>query len=99
MALDLNKFSPVGGFSTGNLTGFGSFIVASGPDNLAAVQAAGFFNNVRDQIFTNDYIFVGANLDVENPDLREFAILSALNVPRSPSTANVTVKTVDIKAT
>ena len=61
---------------------------ASTADNLAAVKAAGYFNEVRGLLAPGDVIFfrdVGAAVDI-------------ITVDAVPATGNVTVETADINS-
>lgn len=66
MALVQNQLNPIGGQSRANkrLAGVGnmglwSYFHAS--DNLAAIKAAGYFNNVRELLTPGDAILFSAN--------------------------------------
>lgn len=58
------------------------------------MKAAGYFNELRDQIYKDDII----DTITSNGGTAVLTIIFMLLVPRSPLTTNVTVVTVDISA-
>lgn len=95
MALELDKFSPVGGFPGAPESATSVYSLATN-DTLAVVKAAGYFNELRDTLYEGDVIIVSANLEHHLPTVREFALISVLASPKTPSVDNVTIKTKDI---
>lgn len=103
----LKHFQPVGASARSgapSLDGAGAVIAQPGSnakaawvygsdDTIAEIQAAGYFNEIRDLVNPNDAILIagdGAN--------RELRWTSFLAVPKSPSTDNVTLSTLNLDA-
>lgn len=108
MSFIANNFGPVGGFhgsdKESNASGFALYSYIT-PDDLATVKTAGYFNELRDQVFQGDVIYVGSNQlhDPENPTPKdsinnEYTMIYFDSVPESPSTGNVTLDSKDIQA-
>ena len=92
MAFIINDFSPVGGQARSGVVP--SRYTYTTPDSLATMKAAGYFNELRDQIYKDDII----DTITSNGGTAVLTIIFMLLVPRSPLTTNVTVVTVDISA-
>lgn len=92
MALIKNDFSPIGGQAR---SGVGVQLWSyKSVDNLATVVGAGYFNDLRDQVYVGDVIIV--SVDTGNTPL--LAIIHFATVPRSPLATNVTIDAADINA-
>ena len=92
MAFVINDFSPVGGQARSGVVP--SVYTYTTPDSLATAKAAGYFNDLRDQVYKDDIV----NTITSNGGTAVLTIIFFLLVPRSPLTTNVTVVTVDISA-
>lgn len=101
MAFIADNFSPVGGthgpgLLFGGTEAIYSYITA---DSLSTVLGGGYFNELRDIVFTRDWVFVGSSqLDDDSSD-NEYTMIFFNAVPRSPLTTNVTTRTDIISAT
>ena len=92
MAFVINNFSPLGGQAR---SGVGVQLWSyTSDDNLAAIVTAGYFNELRDQVYVGDIIMVQA--DTGNTPL--LGIIHFALVPRSPLATNVTIDAADINA-
>lgn len=92
MALVINDFTPIGGQGRSGV-GVQLFSYKS-VDNLAAIVTAGYFNDLRDQVYVGDVIVVQA--DTGNTPL--LSLVHFAVVPRSPLVTNVTIDAADINA-
>ena len=90
MAFELKFFNPVGGQSrTGNAQARWNY--RSPDDGVGVIRGSGYFNDLRDMVEANDPILIhgsGAN----------FQLAYFGTVPKSPSTADVTMATLNIVA-
>lgn len=102
MAFIADNFSPVGGFHGSDLTTVASGVAVHSyitADTLTVVKTAGYFNDLRDNLYHGDIIYVGSTqLDADSSD-NEYTIIQVNTAPRSPLTTNVTVLAADINAT
>lgn len=92
MALVINDFSPIGGQARSGV-GVQMWSYKS-VDNLAAVVTAGYFNDLRDQVYVGDVVVL--SVDTGNTPLLN--IVHFAIVPRSPLATNVTIDAADINA-
>ncbi len=108
MAFKQNNFGPIGGShgrdKDSNASGFALYSYITG-DTLAEVKTPGYFNDLRDQVFQGDVVYVGSNQlhDPENPTPvnsvdNEYSIIYFDLVPRSPSVSDVAMDSKDIRA-
>lgn len=92
MAFIINDFSPVGAQSRSGVVP--SLYTYTTPDSLATLKAAGYFNDLRDQIYKDDVMITIA----ANGGTAVLTLIFVLLAPRSPLTTDVTIVTVDISA-
>ena len=101
MAFDLKFLQPVGGNARGGAgastsdpgkNAGASWNYAHPTDSLATIVAAGYFNEVRDLVSKWDAIKLFDSTEI----LRQAWFDSSF---KSPSTANVTISTLDLDAT
>lgn len=99
MAFELTNLQPVGASARSgspSLAGDGSVLAPPGnnakaywdygsADSIAVITAAGYFNEVRDLVNTNDVLLIGSE---SGQNLRWTSFLA---VPKSPSGSNVTM--------
>lgn len=91
MAFSLKMLEPIGAVSAGGLVGTSpgnnsmtTWGYGTNQDSIAGVTADGFFNVVRDMVSPGDAIFIWATSF-------GFRVTFFDTVPRSPSTADVTM--------
>ncbi len=92
MAFIINDFSPVGAQARSGVVP--SIYTYTTADSLATTKAAGYFNDLRDQIYKDDVIIT----ITDSGTTAVLTIVFVLLAPRSPLTTDVTVVTVDISA-
>ena len=92
MAFVINDFSPVGAQSRSGVVP--SLYTYTTADSLATAKAAGYFNDLRDQIYKDDVMIT----ITDSGTTAVLTIVFVLLAPRSPLTTDVTVVTVDISA-
>ena len=92
MAFVLNDFSPIGAQARSGVVP--SLYTYTTPDSLATAKGAGYFNDLRDQVYKDDVMTIIS----ANGGTAILTIVFFLLVPRSPLTTDVTIVTVDISA-
>ena len=104
MAFIRADFRPVGGIpgstntaTSGQGQGMAEYSYAT-TDAFSVVEAAGYFNELRDELTPQNTIHVSANTGDLDPDGREFGILMTEVVPQSPLTTDVTMDSKTIEA-
>ena len=99
MSFIANNFSPVGGFHgtnrDDNSAGIALFSYITA-DTLAEVKTAGYFNELRDDVFQGDVVYLSAHQLDDNSFDNEYAIIFFDSVSRSPLATNVTMDSKDI---
>ena len=101
MAFIEDNFGPVGAFHGRILTNpFDGMAVYSyiTTDTLAVVKAGGYFNDLRDQVYNRDVVYVSSNQPTADSFNNEYTIIMFNFVARSPATTNVSVDSQDINA-
>ncbi len=92
MAFLIAGLSPVGGQArSGNVPSVYTYTTA---DSLATAKGAGYFNDLRDQVYKDDVMIIIS----DSGTTAVLTIVFFLLVPRSPLTTDVTIVTVDISA-
>lgn len=101
MAFIEDNFGPVGGFHGNvratNASGIALFSYIT-EDALTAVVTAGYFNDLRDDVYQGDVIYLGSKQLDDNSEDNEYSIIYFDSVSRSPSATDVTINTKDINA-
>lgn len=92
MAFVINDFSPIGAQARSGVVP--SLYTYTTPDSLATAKGAGYFNDLRDQVYKDDVLIT----ITDSGTTAVLTIVFFLLVPRSPLTTDVTVVTVDISA-
>lgn len=92
MAFIINDFSPIGAQARSGVVP--SLYMYTTPESLATLKGAGYFNDLRDQVYKDDVMITIS----ANGGTAVLTIIFFLLVPRSPLATDVTTVTVDISA-
>lgn len=106
MTVKVDGFSPVGGNHSSRADALGGVAEYAYKTNDpgAAIIAAGYFNELRDELNVGDVIHISASLSASvsvDPDAgmgHEFFIRYVLTSPKSPLSTNVTLNAKQIVA-